>query len=75
MEFDLLKVVMSNPNRVLARDQLLMNTRNREWEPFDRSIDIRVGRLRRKIETDSAGEPRFIRTVRNAGYMFVPDGH
>jgi DNA-binding response OmpR family regulator len=75
MEFDLLKVFMSNPNRVLSRDQLLMNTRNREWEPFDRSIDIRIGRLRRKIETDPAAEPRFLRTVRNAGYMFVPDGH
>ena len=74
MEFDLLKVFIANPNRVLSRDQLLLNTRNREWEPFDRSIDIRIGRLRRKIEPDTGGEPRFIRTVRNAGYMFVPDG-
>jgi DNA-binding response OmpR family regulator len=74
MEFDLLKVFIVNPNRVLTRDQLLQNTRNREWEPFDRSIDIRIGRLRRKIEPQPAGEPRFIRTVRNAGYMFVPDG-
>ena len=47
--------------------------RNREWEPFDRSIDIRVGRLRRKVEPDPDGEPRCIRTVRNAGYMFIPD--
>jgi DNA-binding response OmpR family regulator len=74
MEFDLLKVFLMNANRVLSRDQLLLNTRNREWEPFDRSIDIRIGRLRRKIEPDPAGEPRFIRTVRNAGYVFVPDG-
>ena len=74
MEFDLLKVFIGNPNRVLSRDQLLLNTRNREWEPFDRSIDIRIGRLRRKVEPDPAGEPRYIRTVRNAGYMFVPDG-
>lgn len=74
MEFDLLKVFLSNPNRVLSRDQLLLNTRNREWEPFDRSIDIRIGRLRRKIEPDPGSEPRFIRTVRNAGYVFVPDG-
>jgi DNA-binding response OmpR family regulator len=73
MEFDLLKTFLANPNRVLSRDQLLMHTRNREWEPFDRSIDIRIGRLRRKIEPDPAGEPRCIRTVRNAGYMFVPD--
>ena len=49
-----------------------MHTRNREWEPFDRSIDIRIGRLRRKIEPDPGAEPRCIRTVRNAGYMFVP---
>jgi two-component system phosphate regulon response regulator OmpR len=74
MEFDLLKVFLLNPNRVLSRDQLLLNTRNREWEPFDRSIDIRIGRLRRKIEPEPASEPRFIRTVRNAGYVFVPDG-
>jgi two-component system phosphate regulon response regulator OmpR len=73
MEFDLLRVFLANPNRVLSRDQLLMHTRNREWEPFDRSIDIRIGRLRRKIEPDPAGEPRCIRTVRNAGYMYVPD--
>jgi len=72
MEFDLLRVFLANPNRVLSRDQLLMQTRNREWEPFDRSIDIRIGRLRRKVEPDLTGEPRCIRTVRNAGYMFVP---
>ena len=73
MEFDLLRVFLANPNRVLSRDQLLVHTRNREWEPFDRSIDIRIGRLRRKDEPDPAGEPRCIRTVRNAGYMYVPD--
>jgi two-component system phosphate regulon response regulator OmpR len=74
MEFDLLRVFLANPNRVLSRDQLLMHTRNREWEPFDRSIDIRIGRLRRKVEPDPSAEPRCIRTVRNAGYMFVPEG-
>lgn len=72
MEYDLIRVFLANPNRVLSRDQLLMHTRNREWEPFDRSIDIRIGRLRRKVEPDSSGEPRVIRTVRNAGYMYVP---
>jgi two-component system phosphate regulon response regulator OmpR len=72
MEYDLLAAFVANPNRVLTRDQLLQRTRNREWEPFDRSIDIRIGRLRRKVEPDPAGEPRVIRTVRNAGYMFVP---
>ena len=72
MEFELIRVFLANPNRVLSRDQLLMHTRNREWEPFDRSIDIRIGRLRRKVEPDPQGEPRCIRTVRNAGYMYVP---
>jgi DNA-binding response OmpR family regulator len=73
MEYDLMKAFLANPNRVLSRDQLLLHTRNREWEPFDRSIDIRIGRLRRKVEPDPAGEPRCIRTVRNAGYMFIPN--
>jgi DNA-binding response OmpR family regulator len=73
MEYDLLTTFLANPNRVLSRDQLLLRTRNREWEPFDRSIDIRIGRLRRKIEPDPSGEPRCIRTVRNAGYMFIPN--
>jgi len=72
MEYDLLRVFLANPNRVLSRDQLLLQTRHREWEPFDRSIDIRIGRLRKKIEPDPSAEPRCIRTVRNAGYMFVP---
>lgn len=72
MEYELLATFLANPNRVLTRDQLLLKTRNREWEPFDRSIDIRIGRLRRKIEPEPDGDPRCIRTVRNAGYMFVP---
>jgi two-component system, OmpR family, response regulator len=70
MEFDLLRVFVEHANRVLTRDQLLTLTRNREWEPFDRSIDIRIARLRRKIEPDPA-KPSAIRTVRGAGYMFV----
>lgn len=71
MEFDLLRVFAEHPNRVLSRDQLLTLTRNREWEPFDRSIDIRIARLRRKIEPDPE-RPRYLKTVRNAGYMYVP---
>jgi len=71
MEFDLLKALVQHPNQVLSRDQLLTMTRNREWEPFDRSIDIRITRLRRKLEEDPA-HPRAIRTVRGAGYMFIP---
>lgn len=71
MEFDLLRIFVERPNQVLSRDRLLTLTRNREWEPFDRSIDIRIARLRRKIEPDPE-RPRVIRTVRGAGYMFVP---
>ena len=71
MEFDLLKAFVERPNQVLNRDQLLTLTRNREWEPFDRSIDIRIARVRRKIEADPE-HPQAIRTVRGAGYMFVP---
>jgi two-component system phosphate regulon response regulator OmpR len=73
MEFDLLKVFTEHPNQVLSRDQLLNATRNRDWQPFDRSIDIRIARLRRKIETDPEA-PLLIKTVRNAGYMFIPHG-
>jgi DNA-binding response OmpR family regulator len=73
MEFDLLRVLVEHPGRVLSRDQLLTLTRNREWEPFDRSVDIRIARLRRKIEVDPEA-PRLIKTVRNAGYMFLPAG-
>ncbi|MND04658.1 Transcriptional regulatory protein OmpR [compost metagenome] len=61
---------IENANRVLSRDQLLTLTRNREWEPFDRSIDIRIARLRRKIEADPA-KPQAIKTVRGSGYMFI----
>ena len=71
MEFDLLRALIEHPNQVLSRDQLLTMTRNREWEPFDRSIDIRITRLRRKVEDDPA-HPRAIKTVRGAGYMFIP---
>jgi two-component system phosphate regulon response regulator OmpR len=71
MEFELLKALIEHPNQVLSRDRLLTLTRNRDWEPFDRSIDIRITRLRRKVENDPA-HPRTIKTVRGAGYMFIP---
>ena len=71
MEYELLKIFTDHPNKVLTRDQILNLTRNRDWEPFDRSIDIRIARLRRKVETNP-GEPQAIRTIRGAGYMFVP---
>jgi DNA-binding response OmpR family regulator len=72
MEFDLLQAFVEHPNRVLSRDQLLNMTQNRDWDPFDRSIDIRVARLRRKLE-ERPDSPQLIRTVRGVGYMFVPD--
>ena len=55
---------------MLTRDQILTLTRNREWEPFDRSIDIRIARIRRKIEIDPA-KPAVIKTVRGAGYLYA----
>ena len=70
MEFDLLKVLAERPNRPLTRDQLLNLTQNRDWDPYDRSIDIRVTRLRKKIEPDPE-KPQVIKTVRGIGYMFV----
>lgn len=70
-EFDLLKLFAENPNRPLARDWLLEATSHREADSFDRAIDLRVTRLRRKIEHDPA-HPETIRTVRGVGYMFVP---
>ena len=73
MEFDLLRVLVRHPNRVLNRDQLLDLAHHDSWEPFDRSVDIRVARLRKKVERDPA-KPEAIRTVRGTGYMFVPDG-
>lgn len=70
-EFELLKLFAEHPNRPLARDWLLETTSTGEPEAFDRAIDIRILRLRRKIETDPA-RPMSLRTVRGAGYMFVP---
>ena len=70
-EYELLKLFAENPNRPLSRDWLLETTSHREMEAFDRAIDIRVLRIRRKIEIDPA-RPTSIRTVRSAGYMFVP---
>jgi two-component system, OmpR family, response regulator len=71
MEFDLLRAFAEHPDRVLSRDRLLTLTRNREWEPFDRSIDIRIARLRKKIE-DDPDNPRTIKTIRGSGYIFIP---
>jgi len=70
MEFDLLQAFARHPNRVLSRDTLLDLAHHKEMEPFDRSIDIRIARLRRKIETDPS-KPQVIKTERGGGYIFV----
>jgi two-component system phosphate regulon response regulator OmpR len=70
MEFDLLQAFARNPNRVLSRDKLLDLAHHKEMEPFDRSIDIRIARLRRKIEVDPA-KPQVIKTERGGGYIFI----
>jgi two-component system OmpR family response regulator len=70
-EFDLLTAFATHPGRVLSRDFLLEQTRGREAAPFDRTIDVQVGRLRKKLETDP-DNPQLIKSVRGAGYILVP---
>jgi DNA-binding response OmpR family regulator len=70
-EFDLLAAFVNNANQVLTRDRLLDLARNREAGPFDRTIDVQVGRLRRKLEDDPQN-PSLIKTVRGSGYIFTP---
>jgi two-component system, OmpR family, response regulator len=70
-EFDLLRILALHPGRVLSRDFLLDATRGREAAPFDRTIDVQVGRLRRKLESDP-GAATLIKSVRGAGYILVP---
>lgn len=72
-EFALLRVLLEHPNRVLSRDSLMDMLKGYDRAPFDRSIDVRVARLRRKIETDPT-EPVYIRTVWGEGYLFSPEG-
>ena len=73
MEYDMLRVFAQNPGRVLSRDRILDLAHARDMEPFDRSVDTRIVRLRHKIERDPA-YPQIIKTVRGAGYIFVPHG-
>ncbi len=70
-EFELLQVLARHGGRVLSRDFLLEHTRGREAAPFDRTIDVLIGRLRKKLG-DNAAEPQIIKAVRGAGYLFVP---
>ncbi len=70
-EYDLLALFARHPNRPLNRDQIMEQAHNRGWDVFDRSIDLRVMRLRRKIETNP-DKPEVLKTVRNVGYVYVP---
>lgn len=72
-EFNLLRIFIEHPNRVLNRDLLMDLMKGYERSPFDRSIDVRVTRLRRKIELDPA-TPEYVRTVWGEGYLFTPAG-
>jgi two-component system phosphate regulon response regulator OmpR len=69
-EFQLLQAFTECPNQPLSRDQIFNLTHNRDWHPCDRSLDLRISRLRRKIEPDAAN-PRIIKTVHGVGYVFA----
>lgn len=72
-EFAVLKVLLQHPRQPLSRDKLMEMARGREYEVFDRAIDVQVSRLRKLVE-DDPGKPRYIQTVWGFGYVFVPDG-
>jgi two-component system phosphate regulon response regulator OmpR len=71
-EFAMLKALVRHPRIPLSREKLAQLSRGREFEPFDRSLDVQVSRLRKLIEVDAAA-PRLIQTVWGIGYVFVPD--
>jgi two-component system, OmpR family, response regulator len=70
-EFQLLSVLVERPGQLLSRDQILELVASRHWTPSDRSIDVHIGKLRRKLRDDPC-DPRLIKTIRGIGYMFVP---
>jgi two-component system phosphate regulon response regulator OmpR len=72
-EFSMLKALVRHPRQPLSRDKLAQLARGREFEPFDRSLDVQISRLRKMIEPDPS-QPRYIQTVWGVGYVFVPDG-
>ncbi|MGE5466536.1 MAG: two-component system response regulator OmpR [Ignavibacteria bacterium] len=72
-EFALLKILVTHPRQPMSRDKLMELARGREYDVFDRSIDVRISRLRKLVEDDPA-KPRHIQTVWGFGYVFVPDG-
>jgi two-component system phosphate regulon response regulator OmpR len=69
-EYELLRVLMEHPNRVLSRDELMTLARGRDFMAFDRSIDVHISKLRAKVERDPRS-PERIKTVWGTGYMFV----
>jgi two-component system phosphate regulon response regulator OmpR len=71
-EFAMLKALVRHPRQPLSRDKLAQLTRGREFEPFDRSLDVQISRLRKMLESDPS-KPRYIQTVWGLGYVFVPD--
>ncbi|CAN6484233.1 unnamed protein product [Victoria cruziana] len=71
-EFSMLKALVRHPRQPLSRDKLAQLARGREFEPFDRSLDVQISRLRKLLEADPA-QPRYIQTVWGVGYVFVPD--
>ncbi len=72
-EFAMLKALVRHPRQPLSREKLAQLARGRSFEPFDRSLDVQVSRLRKLIEADATA-PRYIQTVWGIGYVFVPDG-
>jgi two-component system phosphate regulon response regulator OmpR len=73
-EFAMLKALVRHPRQPLSREKLAQLARGRDFEPFDRSLDVQVSRLRKLVEVD-ATVPRYIQTVWGVGYVFVPDGN
>lgn len=71
-EFQVLSTLAQRPGVALSRDQIMDLVTDREWNPFDRSIDVLIGKIRKKLG-DNSRSPEFIRTIRNIGYMFVAD--
>lgn len=72
-EFAMLKALVRHPRQPMSREKLAQLARGREFEPFDRSLDVQISRLRKMVEADPAS-PRYIQTVWGVGYVFVPDG-
>jgi len=70
MEFEILHLLLKNPDKVLDREQIMDSLRGQEWEAFDRSVDVLVSRLRQKLRDDPKS-PRFIRTIWGRGYKFI----